>query len=162
MDDATFVNETVNASEPGPRRTFGGPIEGAEGTARRIALAGLGAVATARDTANDTFERFVDRGERAQEDLRQRADEARSYNAATRGRVGDAMRGAMNALLDAINVPNKADVDTINVKLNILTRKLDDLQYRAVKETQETQGSAAPAPSDTTIPPRPPEESSST
>jgi hypothetical protein len=53
----------------------------------------------------------------------------------------------MDAFLDTINVPNKADVDTINVKLNILSRKLDDLQgVRA----QAGQPAAAPPDPDVT------------
>jgi hypothetical protein len=60
-------------------------------------------------------------------------------------------RSAMDSFLDSLNVPSKTDVDTINVKLNILTRKLDDLQM----------GRAPGAPSGqpdigATTPPEPP------
>jgi hypothetical protein len=40
----------------------------------------------------------------------------------------------MNTFLDGINVPNKTDVDVINAKLNIVNRKLDDLQVQVVHE----------------------------
>jgi hypothetical protein len=58
----------------------------------------------------------------------------------------------MNAFLDTLNVPSKADVDTINVKLNILTRKLDSLQMQEVE--RET---APPPPSVPPVPPFRPE-----
>jgi polyhydroxyalkanoate synthesis regulator phasin len=112
--------------------------------------AGLGAAATACDVAADTFDRFVDRGQRVQDDLQQRVDGVRARNAGTRGRVGDTFRSAMNFFLDSINVPNKADVDTINAKLNIVTRKLDDLQYEQVRAATPPPPPVAP---DEPVPP---------
>lgn len=106
----------------------------AEEAARRVMLAGLGAAALAFDTAEDTFDRLVDRGQQVQDDLEERAREARSGRLIRRTRLGSAFRNAMDAFLDTLAIPNKADVDTINVKLNILTRKIDDLQMDQVME----------------------------
>jgi polyhydroxyalkanoate synthesis regulator phasin len=119
----------------------------ADDAARRLALAGLGAVDLARETAEETFDRLVERGQRTQGDIEGRLRDARMSRRARRSRLGDACRNAMDAFLDTINVPNKADVDTINVKLNILSRKLDDLQgVRA----QAGQPAAAPPDPDVT------------
>jgi polyhydroxyalkanoate synthesis regulator phasin len=133
MNEGPFPNETAEGLSPDLASAYAGTPE-PEGPAKRVVLAGLGAVATACDVANETFDRFVDRGAQAQDHLQQRADDMR-MQAAGRTRVGDAVRSAMNAFLDGINVPNKADVDVINAKLNIVTRKLDDIQFQNMQES---------------------------
>ncbi len=130
MDD-TLIEETWEP-DGDPNEMVGDPVERAEEGVKRVMLAGLGAAALAVDTAEDTFDRLVDRGQQVQDDLEERAREARQGRMRRRGRVGYAFRNAMDAFLDTLSIPNKADVDTINVKLNILSRKLDDLQMEDV------------------------------
>lgn len=101
------------------------------GPAERMLLAGIGAVATALDEAGEVFDRFVDRGRQVQTEIRDRALDARLQNAAARYHVRDSLRSTMDAFLGMMEVPSKTDVDTINVKLNILTRKIDDLHMQA-------------------------------
>lgn len=100
---------------------------------RRLFLAGLGAVAYMGDTAQDTFDSFVDRGTHVQDELRGRADDVRRQNSGARARAQDYYRSAVDSALDRANLPSKGDLDTINVKLNILSRKLDDLQLHRVE-----------------------------
>jgi polyhydroxyalkanoate synthesis regulator phasin len=104
---------------------------------RRFLFAGLGAVASAIDTAGETFDRFADRGERLSEDWNERVEDMRNQNADAGDRVRDYARSGVNSFLDTLGVPNKGDVDTINVKLNILSRKLDDLQLDRVPPSSE-------------------------
>jgi poly(hydroxyalkanoate) granule-associated protein len=130
----------------------------AEETARRMMLAGLGAVAMAVDAAEDTFDRLVDRGERVQSELEERAREARRGRLMRRSRLGNAFRNAMDAFLDTLAVPNKADIDTINVKLNILTRKIDDLQMDEAMTREARAGSASSVPTPDSAPPTPDQE----
>jgi hypothetical protein len=57
----------------------------------------------------------------------------------------------MDVFLNRVNLPSKGDVDTINVKLNILTRKLDDLQMQQVRQARSSaagvvQPTATPTP----------------
>lgn len=152
--DETVHEETWDPYE-GSDGTVGGPAEQAEEAARRVILAGLGAAALAVDTAEDTFNRFVDRGQQVQEELEERAREARHGRMMRRGRLGYAFRNAMDAFLDTLSVPNKADVDTINVKLNILTRKIDDLQMERMSERE---GPAPGIPTPASAPPTPDQE----
>lgn len=148
--DETFVNDDVR--DPGDMP--GGPIEQTEGTVKRVVLAGIGAAASAYDTAEDTFDRFVDRGQRAQEEWQGRANDVRRRNAGARWRLQEYFRDAMGSMLDSLNIPSKTDVDTINVKLNIVTRKLDDLQMGGVSDTvpiyPETPPSTPPPDTDLT------------
>jgi poly(hydroxyalkanoate) granule-associated protein len=144
--------ETVSVGATDAADVGGGPIEQMEGPVRRAMLAGIGAVALFRDGAQQTFDRLVDRGEQVQTELEERAERVRRRNAGTSTRVRESFRGAMDAFLDALNVPNKADVDTINVKLNILSRKLDDIQMQQVRSGtpgQPDRGTPGSIPPDT-------------
>jgi polyhydroxyalkanoate synthesis regulator phasin len=143
MNEGPFPNETPEGLSPGAATAYAG-IPEPDGPAKRVGLAGLGAVATAYDVANETFDRFVHRGSQAQEDLRRRIDEARMQNMASRSRMGGTFRSLMNTFLDGINVPNKADVDVINSKLNIVLRKFDDLQMDAVHQATHSAPSTTP------------------
>ena len=143
MNEGPFPNESAAGLSPDAATAYAGTSE-PEGSAKRAVLAGLGAAATAYDIANDAFDRFVDRGSLAQEHLLRRADDVRLQRAGNRARMGDALRSAMNVLLDSLNVPNKADVDIINTKLNIVTRKLDDLQFGGMTGTTPAPAAAGP------------------
>lgn len=124
------------------------PTDDTDNPAKRVVLAGIGAVATAFDLTEQTFDQFVTRGERFQHELQAKAEDVRRQNAGTRYRIRDAFRAGMDVFLDGLNVPNKADVDTINVKLNILTRKIDDLRGQQVHD--EAAAPSAPPHSPTT------------
>src|SRR5436305_12276535 len=134
MDQNTVYDDPLGVGTPPIDGTAYSAREGAQdvnGNARRVWLAGIGVAATACDVAADQFDRFVQRGQRVRQDMQERADEIRRNNTGTRGRMRDYFRQTMDAFLDGVNVPNKTDVDTINVKLNILTRKIDDLQIQS-------------------------------
>jgi polyhydroxyalkanoate synthesis regulator phasin len=105
----------------------GGDVEQTEDSARRMFYAWVGAMATAYDTAEDTYEQFVRRGREATEEWQQRSDDVRLQSSGAAGRVRDSFRSVMDGFLSSLNMPTKAEVDAMNVKLNILMRKLDDL-----------------------------------
>ena len=136
------------AGDPRTERMTGGPVERSETVGKQFVLAGIGAAATAMDRAQDTFDRFVDRGERVQRDLQDRAEDTRRDYGTTSRRSRDYFRSAMTMFLDSLNVPSKADVDVINAKLNILTRKLDNIQMdtaRTAAGTASEAGTTAPS-----------------
>jgi polyhydroxyalkanoate synthesis regulator phasin len=129
--------------------TPGGPLEQSEGVVKRAVLASVGAVATACDTASQTYDQLVDRGQQVTDQWQERAGEMRRQNAGMRGRFGDYFRGAVDTLLHNVNIPSKTDLDTVNVKLNIMSRKLDELQTGRGRD-------ASAGPSAYTPPPPPP------
>ncbi|MGH2442044.1 MAG: phasin family protein [Chloroflexota bacterium] len=116
--------ETGDTAAGREERTYGRPV-------RRFALAGIGALAAACDSAEQTFDRLVDRGEQAQSDLQDRGDVVRRRNARAGGKMREYVRDAVDSVFENLNLPNKTDVDTINVKLNVLTRKIEDLQMQS-------------------------------
>jgi len=145
------MNDEARTDSDG-RTAPDGSLEQVEGPARRFVLAGIGAAASVADAAADRFDEFVNRGRQVRDEWQDKADEVRQRNVTTRGRVRESFRTAMDVFMDSLNIPSKADMDTINVKLNILSRKLDDLQMERVRETSggSAEGPTPPAP------PRPP------
>ena len=138
MDSEKIYEDTVTESEEVTREP--GSI------AERVMLASIGVVASACDTAEERFDRFVNRGQQARDDLQSRSEDVRRQNWRARNRARDYFRGAMDMVLDTFNVPSRTDVDTINVKLNILTRKLDDLQIQPSDRAAGTPASPPVAP----------------
>lgn len=137
MDDTTM---NAGMGQPGDRLGDipGGPIEKTEGMIRRLFLAGVGAAAVALDTAEERYAEFVRRGEQVQQEMQERSRETRQRNMGAGSRVADSFRTGMDSILNGLNLPSKTDVDTMNVKLNILTRKLDDLQMEQSRRGTET------------------------
>jgi len=149
MDDNEFEYETTPLdSDVDTVR----PAEKVETVAKRTVLAGIGALASAMDEANQRFEQFVDRGEQVREEWQDKADDIRQQNAGTRSRVRGYLRDAMDTFLNSFNMPSKGDIDTINVKLNILSRKLDELNMTHVHQEMVV------PPSEPTTPSPPPPE----
>lgn len=140
VDQTTFGTSGVESTTT----TTAAPPPRAPMTPSYVFLASIGAAATALDEAEAYYDRFVERGRRLQQDWRARANDMQAQSTGTGYRLRDALRSTMDAFLDTMNVPNKGDVDTINVKLNILTRKLDDLQVQTTGGT--TPDAATPPP----------------
>ena len=152
MENSTSTNGTEENGAGTAEAADGGPAGQARQTARLFALAGIGALATAYDTASEQFDQFVNRGQRARDEWQDKTDEIRRQNAGARGRMGEALRSGMDAFLNGLNLPSKGDVDTINVKLNILTRKMDDFQMERARQAGagvEEGPPSAPPPADT-------------
>jgi poly(hydroxyalkanoate) granule-associated protein len=105
-----------------------GPIDGV----KRLALASLGAVVLATETTDEFFQELVKRGERAKDEVAHQLHDARDRSASRRDNAGTYVRSRMDAVLNRVNMPSKADVDSINAKLNILTRKVDEIQASQV------------------------------
>ncbi|GAC1406958.1 MAG: phasin family protein [Chloroflexota bacterium] len=137
METDPIYTDTVHATDYAGTTGSSRTTEAAEIAAKRLVLAGIGAAATVIDRAEDRFERFVDRGQRAQEELQEKTDELKRRNAGTRTRARGTLRSFMDVFLDTLNVPSKGDMDTINVKLNILTRKIDNIQVHDAHEHHE-------------------------
>ncbi|HZU11277.1 MAG TPA: phasin family protein [Chloroflexota bacterium] len=104
-----------------------GSARSSDNPARKLFLAWLGAMATAYDTTEDTFERFVRRGEQVQDELEHRTQDVTGGAESANMRMRDSIQMLSQTIRDQLNVPSKTEIDAINVKLNIVLRKLDDL-----------------------------------
>lgn len=130
--------DTVTMAEESPMSS--------EGLARNAYLAMLGAVGMLWDGWDDTVSRLVERGEEFQGELQSRAQEARWENMRASSRMGDSVQMVTRALRDQLDIPSKSEIDAMNVKLNILLRKLDDLALRTETATGAPEVPVAPPP----------------
>jgi polyhydroxyalkanoate synthesis regulator phasin len=93
--------------------------------ARKVLLAGIGAVALAQDEIEDFLNRLVERGEIAEKDARKLFKEVTEKR--TR-RAEKELDKRVEELLDRLNVPSKGDIETLSHKITTLTHKIEELK----------------------------------
>jgi polyhydroxyalkanoate synthesis regulator phasin len=91
---------------------------------RRVLLASIGAVAIAQEEGEDLVNKLVDRGEIAREEGRKLVED---MMAKRREKVQAQFDSRVEAALGKMNVPTKADLRTVEKKLDELNSKLDKL-----------------------------------
>jgi polyhydroxyalkanoate synthesis regulator phasin len=97
-------------------------------TLRKLLLAGLGTVVVAQDEIEHFIEKMVEKGEIAEKDARKlvkdvvdrRREGAKKAEAEIDKRVEEA--------LNRMNIPTKADIETLSNKITNLTKKLEELK----------------------------------
>jgi polyhydroxyalkanoate synthesis regulator phasin len=93
--------------------------------ARKIVLAGIGAVALAQDEIEDFVDRLVERGEIAEKDARKLIKEVTEK----RGKAAEReMDKRIEELLMHLNVPTKHDLDELGEKIAVLSAKVEALK----------------------------------
>lgn len=95
---------------------------------KRVALAGIGAITVASEVTDEVFSELVKRGEKTADEAMREIKQVRERRAERRADASTYVRARMDSILNRLNLPSKGDVDSINAKLNILTRKVDDVQ----------------------------------
>jgi poly(hydroxyalkanoate) granule-associated protein len=95
---------------------------------RTVLLAGIGAVALAQDEIEDFVDRLVERGEIAEKDGRKLVREVMDRRKKETEKVEDQMNRRVEDILDRMNVPTKADIEALSVKIAGLTKKVEDLK----------------------------------
>ena len=100
--------------------------------ARRVLLAGIGAVALAQEEIEEFVNKLVERGEIAEQDGRRlmkdlvarrkkQADEASAEGE-------EQFESRMEEILTRMNIPSKTDIDELGKKVTALSRKVDQLK----------------------------------
>jgi poly(hydroxyalkanoate) granule-associated protein len=101
-------------------------------TARKVLLAGIGAVALAQDEIEEFVSKLVERGEIAEKDGRRLindiADKRKSRTEKVRTDIGSEVDKRMESLLKRMNIPSKSDIEGLNRKISALSRKIDQLK----------------------------------
>lgn len=94
-------------------------------SARRVLLAGIGAVALAQDEAEEFVQRLVERGEIAEKDARRlimEVAEKRTH------RAEKELDKRVEEILERLNIPTKGDLEQLTHKISALTHKMDELK----------------------------------
>ena len=93
--------------------------------ARKVLLAGIGAVGLAQDEVEDFVQRLVERGEIAEHDARKLVREI-----ADRRRKGATTEidHRIEDLLNRMDIPTKTDIKALSLKIAAMTEKVEELK----------------------------------
>lgn len=121
---ATKTNPTPEKETKGPMEEHKPLFE----AARKVLLAGIGAIALAQDEIEDFVNRLIERGEIAEQDGRKLVREIMDRRKINVERAeGDAAK-RVGEVLERMSVPTKADIEALSQKIAALSKKVDDLK----------------------------------
>ena len=100
--------------------------------ARKVLLAGFGAVALAQDEVEAFVNRLIERGEIAEKDGRKLIndvmDRRRKQMEETQAKAKESVDSRVEAILHRMNIPTKSDIDALGAKIAALTKKVDQIK----------------------------------
>ena len=118
----TKVDEVPEAN---PEKEERGPLLEA---LRKVLLAGIGAVVIAQEEIEDLVNKLVERGEIAEKDGKKLVREVMDKRKKGAEKAEDEFTKRIEEILDRMNVPTKADIDSLGEKIAALTKKVDELK----------------------------------
>jgi polyhydroxyalkanoate synthesis regulator phasin len=98
--------------------------------ARRVLLAGIGAVTMAQEEMEEFVGKLVERGEIADKDGRNLIKDLRKRRREKAKEVEESLERRVEGLLDRMNIPTKRDVDELSKKVSVLAEKVDELKAK--------------------------------
>ncbi len=118
---ATKTKEQTKETTEEERRTI---LE----MARKVLLAGMGAVALAQDEVEAFVNKLIERGEIAEKDGKNLIDDLREKRKKETKKAEKEVNKRIEEVLERLNVPSKADIEALNQKIATLTEKIDELK----------------------------------
>ncbi len=105
------------------------------GLARSFVLAGIGAMALAKDETEYVANRLVERGLEARRRMG-RGAEGMADRMHDRGALAQSrMQGRMDEMLQRMNIPTRSDIASLNAKIAVLSAKIDAMNAQAGGES---------------------------
>jgi len=95
---------------------------------RNVLLAGIGAVALSQDKIEEFVNKLVERGEIAEKDGRKLVKEMAERRKKGALKAEDEITKRVEEILERMNVPSKADIETLGQKITALSKKVEDLK----------------------------------
>ncbi len=95
--------------------------------ARKVLMAGIGAMVLAQEEIEDFVNKLVERGELAEKDGRMLMREVMEKRRSETKKVEEQFDERIEEILDRMNVPSKTDIDALSAKITALTKKVDEL-----------------------------------
>ncbi len=96
--------------------------------ARKVLLASIGAAALAQDEAEGFINKLVERGEIAEQDAKKLARELVDKRKKRAEKAHGTLDKRVDKVLTRMNIPTKADIQTLSDKIAVLTQKVDELK----------------------------------
>ncbi|MBP8000117.1 MAG: phasin family protein [Chloroflexi bacterium] len=119
---------TIEINEETPDNTRNQMVE----MARKVLLAGVGAVALAQDEVEAFVNRLIERGEIAEKDGRKLIndvmDRRKKQMEDTQAKAKESLEGRVEAILHRMNIPTKSDIQLLSEKISALAKKVDQLK----------------------------------
>jgi polyhydroxyalkanoate synthesis regulator phasin len=112
------VKETAEKAEHSPMLDL----------ARKVLLAGIGAVALTQEEIEKFVNRLVERGEVAEKDGKKLVGDVMERRKKQAKRAEDEMDKRVEEILGHMNVPTKADIEGLSAKISALSKKIDELK----------------------------------
>ena len=98
----------------------------------RVLLASIGAVALAQEEIEDFVNRLVERGEIAEKDgkkvVKDVMENRKKQAQKSAHKAEDEVNKQVEQILERLNVPSKADIDSLTEKIASLSKKVDELK----------------------------------
>jgi len=96
--------------------------------ARKVLLAGIGAVALAQEDIEKFVNRLVERGEIAEKDGKKLVREVMDRRKKEAEKAEDEINKRVETVLEHMNVPTKGDIEALSDKIAALSKKVDELK----------------------------------
>jgi poly(hydroxyalkanoate) granule-associated protein len=123
MNQEDQVVEQAEQAQAG-KEEYGPLLE----TVRKVLLAGIGVVALAQEEVEDFVDKLVERGEIAERDGRKLIRDLKEKRFRKGKAVEDDLDQRIEQVLHGMNIPTKADIDALSVRIAKLTEKVEALQ----------------------------------
>lgn len=95
---------------------------------RKVILAGIGAVALAQEEVEKFINQLIERGEIAEKDGKKLIQEVMDKRKRGAEKAEDEVNKRVEAVLDRMSVPSKADIEALSEKIAELSKKVDELK----------------------------------
>ncbi|HEY5668835.1 MAG TPA: phasin family protein [Anaerolineales bacterium] len=96
--------------------------------ARKVLLAGIGAIALAQDEIEEFVNRLVERGEIAEQDGKKLIRELKDKRKKEAQQFQDEVTKRVEETLLQMNIPSKEDIKSLSDKIATLSKKVDELK----------------------------------
>ena len=104
-------------------------------TVHRVLLAGIGAVALAKEDIEDLVGKLVERGEIAEADGRKMMKDVMDRRKKQAGeqtkKAEDVLDKRVEDVMSRMNIPTKDEIEALSAKITALTKKVDELKKTA-------------------------------
>ena len=95
---------------------------------RKMFLATIGAAAIAQEEIETLIKRLVERGELAEQEGKKLAQEMMEKRKTKTAQVESEISKNLEGVLERMNIPTKADVESLSQKITGLSKKIDELK----------------------------------
>jgi poly(hydroxyalkanoate) granule-associated protein len=97
-------------------------------TARKVLLAGIGAMALAQEDIEKFVNRLVERGEIAEKDGKKLVREIMDKRKKQAEKAEDEINKRIETVMERMSVPSKSDIEALSEKITALSKKVDELK----------------------------------